>query len=51
MDKSKLDFISLAIQGKKVGFEKVIQIDEMVVTLKKEQADDRESRSGRKSVS
>ena len=35
LDKSKLDFISLAIQGKKVGFEKVIQIDEMVVTLKK----------------
>jgi len=40
-DKSKLDFISLAIQGKKIGFEKIIQmIDEMVVTLKKEQADD-----------
>merc|ERR1719265_1322965 len=37
-DKSKLDFISLAIQGKKIGFEKVIKmIDEMVVTLKKEQ--------------
>jgi len=41
LDKSRLDFIALAIQGKKGGFEKVIQmIDEMVVTLKKEQADD-----------
>merc|ERR1719335_727187 len=36
-----LDFIALAIQGKKIGFEKVIKmIDEMVVTLKTEQADD-----------
>merc|ERR1719364_680664 len=36
-----LDFIALAIQGKKIGFEKVIgMIDEMVVTLKQEQADD-----------
>merc|ERR1719247_1786415 len=36
-----LDFISLAIRGKKIGFEKVIKmIDEMVVTLKTEQADD-----------
>jgi len=36
-----LDFISLAIQGKKIGFEKVIgMIDEMVQTLKTEQADD-----------
>jgi len=36
-----LDFISLAIQGKKIGFEEVIKmIDEMVVTLKTEQADD-----------
>merc|ERR1719454_1139819 len=36
-----LDFIALAIQGKKIGFEKVIgMIDEMVVTLKTEQADD-----------
>merc|ERR1712224_1168382 len=41
LDRSKLDFITLAIQGKKGGFEKVIQmIDEMVATLKKEQADD-----------
>jgi len=37
----KFDFILLALQGKKHGFEKVIQmIDEMVGTLKKEQADD-----------
>jgi len=36
-----LDFIALAIRGKKIGFEKVIgMIDEMVVTLKKEQTDD-----------
>jgi len=38
---SQLDFILLALDGKKVGFEKVIKlIDEMVVTLKKEQVDD-----------
>jgi hypothetical protein len=38
---SQLDFIALAIQGKKIGFEKVIgMIDEMVVTLKTEQDDD-----------
>ena len=37
----KLDFIALAIQGKKIGFEKVIgMIDEMVATLKTEQLDD-----------
>merc|ERR1719161_1994212 len=36
-----LDFISLALHGKKVGFEKVIKLmDEMVVTLKKEQVND-----------
>jgi len=36
-----LDFIALALQGKKVGFEKVIKLmDEMVVLLKKEQLDD-----------
>jgi len=36
-----LDFIALAVQGKKVGFEKVMgMIDEMVKTLKKEQEDD-----------
>jgi septal ring factor EnvC (AmiA/AmiB activator) len=36
-----LDFIALAIQGKKIGFETVIKmIDEMAVTLKTEQDDD-----------
>jgi len=36
-----LDFIALAIQGKKIGFEKVIgMIDEMAATLKTEQTDD-----------
>jgi len=35
------DFITLAIQGKKIGFAKVIKmIDEMVATLKQEQHDD-----------
>merc|ERR1719486_662752 len=37
----QLDFIALAIQGRKIGFEKVIKmIDEMVATLKTEQLDD-----------
>merc|ERR1719454_2243249 len=37
----KLDFIELAMRGKKIGFEKVIaMIDEMVETLKKEQVED-----------
>merc|ERR1719359_559044 len=37
----ELDFIALAMQGKKIGFEKVIKmIDEMVATLKTEQQDD-----------
>jgi len=41
LDRPHLDFIALAIQGKKIGFEKVIKmIDEMVVTLKTEQNDD-----------
>merc|ERR1719235_1434239 len=40
-DRPHLDFIALAIQGKKIGFEKVIaMIDEMVATLKTEQQDD-----------
>merc|ERR1719162_1188123 len=39
--RGQLDFIALAIQGKKIGFEKVIKmIDEMVATLKTEQTDD-----------
>merc|ERR1719502_702792 len=37
----QLDFIALALRGKKIGFEKVIaMIDEMVATLKQEQIDD-----------
>jgi len=37
----QLDFIALAINGKKIGFAKVIKlIDNMVVTLKQEQLDD-----------
>jgi len=36
-----LDFITLAIRGKKIGFEKVIKmIDDMVATLKTEQSED-----------
>merc|ERR1719238_1587806 len=39
--RQQLDFIALALHGKKVGFEKVIKmIDEMVATLKQEQIDD-----------
>jgi chromosome segregation ATPase len=36
-----LGFVEMALKGEKIGFEKVIaMIDEMVLTLKKEQADD-----------
>jgi chromosome segregation ATPase len=39
--KKDFGFIALALQGKKVGFEKVIKmVDEMVVTLGQEQKDD-----------
>merc|ERR1719420_1181779 len=38
---TNLDLVMLALDGKKVGFEKVLKmIDEMVVELKKEQQDD-----------
>jgi septal ring factor EnvC (AmiA/AmiB activator) len=38
---ARFDFIALALHGKKGGMEKVVKmIDEMVVTLKKEQVDD-----------
>merc|ERR1719316_2025003 len=41
----QLDFIAMAISGKKIGFEKVIKmIDDMVATLKKEQKDDDEKK-------
>jgi len=37
----QLNFIALALHGKKIGFEKVVKmIDDMVVALKKEQTDD-----------
>merc|ERR1719276_135500 len=37
----ELDFISLALRGKKIGFEKVIgMVDDLVAELKKEQQDD-----------
>jgi len=37
----QLDFISMALRGKKIGFDKVIKmIDDMVATLKEEQKDD-----------
>lgn len=37
----QMDFISLALEGKKVSFEKVLKmIDDMVALLKKEQVDD-----------
>merc|ERR1719311_1744097 len=39
--RTSLDFIALALHGKKVGFDKVLKlIDDMVVTLKQEQKDD-----------
>jgi septal ring factor EnvC (AmiA/AmiB activator) len=41
----QLDFIAMAISGKKIGFEKVIKmIDDMVAMLKKEQTDDDEKK-------
>jgi len=40
-DRARLDFITLALRGKKIGFEKVItMIDEMVTLLKGEQVED-----------
>merc|ERR1719265_2067161 len=40
-NRHKLDFIALALRGKKVGFGKVIKmIDDMIATLKQEQIDD-----------
>merc|ERR1719498_1960439 len=41
----ELNFIALALQGRKVDFSKVIKmIDEMVATLKKEQQDDNDKK-------
>jgi len=40
-DRARLDLISLALHGKKIGFAKVIKmVEEMVASLKKEQVDD-----------
>jgi len=40
-ERQRIDFIALALRGRKMGFEKVIAlIDELVATLKKEQLDD-----------
>jgi len=40
-NRQRLDFIMLAIRGKKVGFEKVLKMcDDMVALLKEEQVDD-----------
>merc|ERR1712194_732648 len=37
----RLDFVMLALNGKKVGFDKIVKlIDNLVATLKKEQVDD-----------
>merc|ERR1719217_450562 len=48
----EFDFIVLAIQGKKIGFEKVIKmIDDMVATLKTEQQDDDKKKGLERSVS
>jgi len=44
-DKHRLDFIMLALHGKKVGFEKVIKlIDDMVALMKTEQQDDNDKK-------
>jgi len=44
-DRPQFDFMALAIEGKKVGFEKVLKmIDEMVAGLKTEQQDDEHKR-------
>jgi len=40
-DRQRLDFIMMAVRGKKVGFDKILKmIDDMVVLLKSEQVDD-----------
>merc|ERR1719287_283923 len=39
--RTSLDFIALALRGKKIGFDKVIKmIDDLTATLKQEQLDD-----------
>merc|ERR1719316_2234687 len=42
----QIDFIALALHGKKVGFEKVLKmVDDMIATLKEEQAADDEEKA------
>merc|ERR550514_711524 len=42
----ELDFIAMAIQGKKIGFDKVLKmIDDMIATLKAEQVHDDEKKA------
>jgi chromosome segregation ATPase len=44
-DQVRLDFLALALKGKKVGFDKIIVlIDEMVAALKKEQVSDNDKK-------
>jgi len=44
-DRTGLDLISMALHGKKIGFDKVIKmIDDMLVHLKKEQNDDNDKK-------
>jgi septal ring factor EnvC (AmiA/AmiB activator) len=45
-ERSRVDFLVLALRGKKVGFEKVItMIEDMIALLKKEQVDDGNKKS------
>jgi len=40
-ERQRIDFIMLALHGKKIGFEKILKmVDDMVVLLKEEQVDD-----------
>jgi len=44
-DSPRLDFIALALKGKKIGFDKVLKmVDDLVVTLKTEQRDDNDKK-------
>lgn len=44
-ERQRIDFIMLALRGKKVGFEKVLKmIDDMVALMKEEQVDDESKR-------
>jgi len=44
--RQRLDFVALALHGKRVGFEKIIKlVDELVATLDKEQSDDDDKKS------